>query len=131
MKHNSISHQFVDAIPSQLDDSTLYISLEFATAVHLCRCGCGLEVVTPISPTDWKMTFDGVSISLHPSIGNWSFPCRSHYWIRNNRIQWAGDMPNSTITHIRKADQENKEKASLHPAWPLRVWHKIKSLIPK
>jgi len=131
MKHNSISHQFVDAIPRQLDDSTLYISLEFATAVHLCRCGCGLEVVTPFSPTDWKMTFDGVSISLHPSIGNWSFPCRSHYWIRNNRVQWAGDMPNATITHIRKADQENKEKAALRPAWPLRVWHKIKSLIPK
>ena len=27
---------------------------------------------------------------LYPSIGNWQFPCRSHYWIRRNRIIWAG-----------------------------------------
>jgi hypothetical protein len=40
---------------------------------------------SPLSPTDWKLTFDGVSVSLHPSDGNWSFPCRSHYRIEYNR----------------------------------------------
>jgi hypothetical protein len=46
-----------------------------------CCCGCGHEVVTPFSPTDWKLTFDCVSVSLYPSIGNWSPPCRAHYFI--------------------------------------------------
>ncbi|WP_443045096.1 DUF6527 family protein [Streptomyces sp. Go40/10] len=59
------------------------------TVVHLCCCGCGNKVVTPLSPTDWSLTFDGASISLSPSIGNWSYPCRSHYWIRGDTAQWA------------------------------------------
>ncbi|WP_353963011.1 DUF6527 family protein [Streptomyces sp. NBC_00365] len=37
-------------------------------------CGCGRKVVTPLAPQEWKLTLDGVSVSLHPSIGNWSFP---------------------------------------------------------
>ena len=66
----------------------IYISIRFATASHLCGCGCGNEVVTPLRPTDWKLIFDGKTISLYPSIGNWSFPCQSHYWIRHNAVQW-------------------------------------------
>ena len=34
--------------------------------------------------------FDGRTISLNPSIGNWSYPCRSHYWIKGNRVVWDG-----------------------------------------
>ena len=71
--------EFVMSIPDSLAERTLYVSMEYATVTHKCCCGCGLEVVTPLSPTDWKLTFDGVSVSLDPSIGNWSFPCRSHY----------------------------------------------------
>jgi hypothetical protein len=70
--------EFVASIPDRLAEHTLYVSMEYATVAHQCCCGCGLEVVTPLSPTDWKLTYDGVSVSLHPSIGNWSFPCRSH-----------------------------------------------------
>jgi hypothetical protein len=47
---------------------------------------CGNEVVTPLSPRDWKLIFDGETVSLDPSIGNWSFSCQSHYWIRRNKI---------------------------------------------
>jgi hypothetical protein len=28
----------------------------FRTAAHCCCCGCGEEVVTPFTPTDWSMT---------------------------------------------------------------------------
>jgi hypothetical protein len=66
----------------------LYVSPGYATVTHLCCCGCGAEVVTPLSPTDWKLTFDGVAISLSPSVGNWSLPCRSHYFI--DRIACVG-----------------------------------------
>jgi len=79
-----IDHKFVEFIPEQkeMEDGVIYVSLEYGTAVHNCMCGCGQQVVTPFSPTDWKMTYDGESISLHPSIGNWDFSCRAHYWIR-------------------------------------------------
>jgi hypothetical protein len=101
---------FVDAIPENVEQGNLYISMEFATAVHKCCCGCEREVVTPFSPTDWKLMFDGVSVSLSPSIGNWSFPCRSHYWIRNNRIEWAGDMSQRQIEGGRAHDRLSKQR---------------------
>jgi len=43
----------------------------------------------PLGPTDWKLTFDGESVSLYPSVGNWNFPCQSHYWIQENKVRWA------------------------------------------
>ena len=82
---------FVDYMPNSLEPGVLYISMRYATVIHLCACGCGEKVVTPLSPDGWKLTFDGEGISLSPSIGNWDFPCRSHYWIKNNRVLHAGE----------------------------------------
>ena len=84
-----LENSFTEFIPEDLVDGTLYISMDYATAVHLCACGCGSKVVTPFSPKDWKLSFDGRGVSLHPSIGNWSFDCKSHYWIKNNQVIWA------------------------------------------
>lgn len=84
-----IEHRFVDSAPDVLDDGVLYVSIRYATALHLCPCGCGSEIVTPISRKGWSLIFDGVSVTLHPSVGNWNYPCRSHYWIRLDRIEWA------------------------------------------
>lgn len=61
-----LSHKFVKNIPEKLEDGIVYISTEYPTAIHKCCCGCGNEVVTPISPADWKLTFDGETISLYP-----------------------------------------------------------------
>ena len=88
---NLIRHEFVEFVPEDIPDGVLYVSVPFATAVHKCCCGCGNKVVTPIDPTDWEMRFNGRSISLYPSIGNWGLDCQSHYWIRRNRVQW--DLP--------------------------------------
>lgn len=84
-----LTHKFVEYIPDILDEHTIYVSMIFAIATHKCCCGCGNEVITPISPTDWQLTFDGETISLYPSIGNWNFKCKSHYWIKHNKVQWA------------------------------------------
>ena len=84
-----LSHKFVEFVPNVLEKGVLYVSVTYGTASHLCCCGCGREVVTPITPTGWKLIFDGETVSLDPSIGNWNFPCRSHYWISNNRVEWA------------------------------------------
>lgn len=104
----TLKHLFVDAIPEKLEDRTLYISIEYATATHKCCCGCGLEVVTPLTPTDWKLIFDGETVSLTPSIGNWSFPCRSHYWIERNAVKWAAQMSEAQIRAVRAHDKNAK-----------------------
>lgn len=87
-------HLFLNLLPPIVEPDTLYISMEYGTVVHLCACGCGRRVVTPLSPRDWKLTFDGASVTLSPSIGNWQYPCRSHYWIRNSRVEWAYNSDN-------------------------------------
>lgn len=105
-----INHVFVDRIPVQLEDGLLYVCIEFATAVHLCACRCGNEVVTPLSPTDWRLVFDGETVSLHPSIGNWSFACQSHYWIVRNRIRWSRRWSPGEIARVRDLDIRAKER---------------------
>lgn len=85
----TIQHKFVDFIPEKPDDGVIYITVIYRTAVHNCICGCGNKVVTPLSPSHWKIIFNGKTISLSPSIGNWNFECKSHYWITNNEIRMA------------------------------------------
>lgn len=104
----TLSHEFSEFIPEQLQEGVLYVSTTYATAAHLCFCGCGQEVVTPLSPTDWKLTFNGETVSLSPSIGNWSFPCRSHYWIEDNCVHWCGEMPQRAIDAGRARDRRLK-----------------------
>ena len=118
----TITHRFVENIPEKVDAGTLYVSIPYTTAIHNCFCGCGEEVVTPISPTDWTLMFDGDTVSLKPSIGNWSLPCRSHYWISNNQVKWAGGLPQEAIDATRVAERRSKARyfASSAPVEPER-----------
>ena len=105
-----LAHEFVDFIPNELEERKVYVCVDYATVVHKCCCGCGREVVTPLSPTDWKLTYDGVSISLYPSIGNWSFECKSHYWIENSTVAFAGQWTRKRIDAGRAHDRRAKER---------------------
>lgn len=106
----TIQHKFVEFIPDVIEEGILFISVDYCTAIHKCMCGCGNEVVTPLSPTDWEITFDGKTISLSPSIGNWSFDCKSHYWISKSRIRLARHWSESEIVDTRNTDKVKKEK---------------------
>jgi Family of unknown function (DUF6527) len=106
----SLRHEFVEYMPDKLEDRTVYVSIPFATVAHKCCCGCGNEVVTPLSPTDWKMIFDGKTVSLDPSIGNWSFGCKSHYWITRNRVEWARRWSQKMIDSGRAQDRSAKKR---------------------
>lgn len=48
----------IDSVPDKLEVGVLYVSSRFATAMHLCCCGCGHEVVTLSTPPngDWSKT---------------------------------------------------------------------------
>lgn len=91
MRVERLKHKFVDIVPpyDRMEENVIYISLSCNVAVHKCACGCGKEVVTTIAPHRWKLTYDGKSVSLSPSIGNWYFACQSHYFIRENEVIWA------------------------------------------
>lgn len=109
-----LNHSFINALPEQLEQGMLYVSVEHTVAIHLCPCGCGNQVITPFSPDGWKLTFDGQTISLYPSIGNWNFVCKSHYWIvKNSIIQAApfGKKESGRLREVfRKANQSRKKK---------------------
>ena len=83
--------------------------MPYVTIMHKCCCGCGQVTVTPLSPTDWKLLYDGETISLYPSIGNWSFDCQSHYWIRRSEVVWASRWTQEQIAAGRAHDQFAKE----------------------
>lgn len=105
-----IRHEFVEFIPKERQEGVLCISIPYSTAVHNCFCGCGLKVVTPISPVGWKLIFDGETVTLSPSIGSWSFPCRSHYFIRRNVVVWGGEMSQDEIEWGRALDRKARER---------------------
>lgn len=79
--------QKVKYIPAKLDPGILYVSKEFGAAAHLCACGCGTTVRTPLDR--WSLTETKNGPTLDPSIGNWQEPCQSHYWIERGEIRWA------------------------------------------
>jgi hypothetical protein len=105
----TIQHKFIEFIPDVIEEGVLYISVEYCTAVHKCVCGCGNEVVTPLSPTDWSLWFNGKTISLYPSIGNWNFECKSHYFIRKNKIYHARKWNDWEIKENRLRDSRTKK----------------------
>ncbi len=94
----------VQYIPGQLEEGTLYLSEEYKVAVHLCPCGCGNKVVTPLGPTDWSFKEVDGQPSLYPSIGNWQIPCRSHYFIINGIIEWSYQWTKEEIETGRKIE---------------------------
>jgi uncharacterized protein DUF6527 len=105
MRVDSIEYDFVELMPKKLREGVLYISIEYATAVHLCFCGCQSRVVTPLSPAQWSVTFNGETVSLSPSVGNHDLECASHYWIRKNQVRWSRPWSGEEIAKGRAADR--------------------------
>lgn len=89
---NRLEPEFCTNIPAFNDmrQGVLYVSEEYETTSHLCCCGCKELVVLPFSPpVGWSYTRVGDKVTMSPSIGNWNFRCKSHYFIRENRVEWC------------------------------------------
>lgn len=97
--------EFVESFPAPMEEGVLYVSIAYSTCGHLCCCGCGQEVITPLSPAQWSFTYDGENVSLTPSVGNWALSCRSHYWIRKGKVQWSRRYSPDEITANRERDR--------------------------
>lgn len=99
----------VHFMPKILEPGVLYLSDEFGTAAHLCACGCGAKVRTPIGPTEWSIKEQTGGPSLWPSIGNWQRPCRSHYVITKGEVAWASSWSDSQVRAGRSREQQSRE----------------------
>ena len=100
--------QHVHYMPKDLAPGVLYVSKEFDIAVHLCPCGCGSKVKTPLGPTEWSVQETKGGPSLRPSVGNWQQPCQSHYWITRGEVEWAGKWTAEQIAAGRQHEQERR-----------------------
>ena len=107
MRIDRVSPELVELAPSVLQPGRLYISEKYRAAVHLCCCGCGEKVVTPLSPAEWQIELREGRATVRPSIGNWSMACQSHYWIRDNKVVWSGQMSKSQIKAVFERDQRD------------------------
>jgi hypothetical protein len=105
-KKDSIRHEFVEFIPDDLEEGVVYVALEYGAVVHLCCDGCGEKVSTPLHPAQWKLIFDGESISLRPSVGSSGLACNSHYVIERGRVQWCRPLTRRQAERDHERDVE-------------------------
>lgn len=126
MRLEHITPEQVDLAPRPLAPGVLYISHKYRVALHLCCCGCGEKVVTPLSEAEWQLQLRDGKASLHPSVGNGT-ACRSHYWIEQNRVVWVPPMTNQQIIRTRRNDRASLEamyaarQHARRPRWAVRV----------
>jgi hypothetical protein len=110
MKTNIIRPEYVKQFPATFQEGVLYISEEFETAGHVCCCGCGERVITPLSPAKWQIRKSGNKVSLLPSIGNWKYSCQSHYWISLNQVIEAEKFDSRTIEAVQRRDRRDMNR---------------------
>ncbi len=106
---NCITLERVQYLPRELAPGILYVSEEFAVAGHLCACGCGNKVITPLGPAEWTFTERKGRPTLHPSIGNWQLPCRSHYVIAEGQIRWGDQWSAAQVAAGRRAEEKRRQ----------------------
>lgn len=104
-----IKLEHVHYMPKTLEEGVLYVSKEYKTASHLCACGCGIKVNTPLKPTEWSFQEKGSKPSLSPSVGNWQLACKSHYWIREGEIMWSNQWTSQQILLGRNSEEKRRE----------------------
>lgn len=95
----------VSTIPPELEPGILYVAEAFGAVAHLCACGCGTKVRTPLGPTDWHLEETRRGPTLWPSIGNWQEQCQSHYLIIDGEVRWAQQWTQEEILAGRAEEQ--------------------------
>lgn len=109
---HKIEHMSLERIhymPKVLEPGILYVSEEYRTAAHLCACGCGAKIRTPLGPTEWAIKVTLTGPSMWPSVGNWQRACKSHYIIDHGNIIWCGQWTPEQIVAGRHLEQVGRQ----------------------
>jgi hypothetical protein len=101
-RRDTMTHEFVQLIPGELEDGVVYVSIRYRVVTHLCPCGCGERVVTPLHPMQWTLSYDGETVSLNHSIGGGG--CNSHYFITRDKVRWALPLTDKQRTRAARRD---------------------------
>ena len=125
-----IALQRVKYLPRDLAPGILYVSEEFGVAGDLCACGCGNKVITPLGPAEWAFSERNGHPTLHPSIGNWQLPCRSHYVIADGQIHWGDQWSEAQVAAGRSAEQQRRQ-AHYASRVPRSLWQRFWSWVRK
>ena len=135
----TLTPEFVELIPANSEElmpGIIYICAKHKTVVHRCPCGCGGLSEFVLSPTRFRMTYDGDSVTFSPSVGNPHLGCRSHYWIRGNQVQWCLPMQDWEIGRAREREhretlearrrQEHQKNKGLGSLWEKlgKIWRR-------
>ena len=131
MKSSRLSHLFVTSFPHELEEGILYVSIPYDTSIHLCACGCGNHVVLPLDPTGWQLTYNGRTVSISPSVGNWGFACRSHYIIEKGEIRWAAPWTQAQVAEGRRRTllERGIESDATSVEGPTPFWTRLNELV--
>lgn len=126
--------QRVQSMPKDLHPGVLYVAEHYGAAAHLCACGCGSKIRTPLGPTEWSFEETPTGPTLRPSVGNWQKPCRSHYVIDAGNVHWAGDWSDAEVAAGRRMEEERREayfaeRAAQRGGFLAAIWRWLKSLI--
>jgi hypothetical protein len=109
-------------IPKELKPGVLYVSKEYGTAAHLCACGCGSKVRTPLGETEWTVEDTPGGPTVWPSVGNWQKPCRSHYLIRKGEIVWCDDWSDEEVAAGRQFEEVKRRDYHDRLDWRSTGW---------
>ena len=112
-------------MPKELKPGILYVSREFGTAAHLCACGCGSKVRTPLGPAAWSVREARRGPTLHPSVGNWQKGCRSHYLIISGNVVWAEQWTDKEIAAGRRQEAARRDAYYRQAAAPAGIYGKL------
>ena len=129
-----IELQRVHYMPKELNPGVLYVSEKFGAGAHLCACGCGSKIRTPIGPTEWSVQETAEGLTLRPSVGNWQKSCRSHYLITRGEVIWAEQWSAEQIAEGRRHEEKRRRKyyEALDRKWGLMVlWRWVRSLFQR
>lgn len=99
----------VKYLPQELDSGILYVSKKYSIVGHLCPCGCGNKIITPLGSTEWKLKIRKGKPTLYPSLGNWQLSCKSHYWIIDGEIEWSYQWDDDQIKRGQKAEDMRRK----------------------
>lgn len=116
----------VEFVPKLLERGRLYVSEEFAVAVHLCACGCESRVVTPLGPTEWAFRDEHGKPTLKPSIGSWQLPCRSHYFITAGNVHWSTVWSSEQIESGRREEEQRRRAYYASQRRPTSLFDRVR-----
>lgn len=80
--------KFPPKIDSMREGELYILATEMPSSIHLCPCGCGNIVVLPHDKNGWKLADKDGKVTIRPSVGSFNLPCKSHYYITDNKIEW-------------------------------------------